>query len=219
MDRKSKSSLFQPFVRSIALTALISTLVNTPLEAQIPPLQVPAPQDVQPFPTPIPSPELPQPLPPPEELLDPILPAPTTPESIPGGLQTINVERFEVVGSTVFSPEQLAKVLAPFTNRPISFAELFSARSAITQLYSDNGYITSGAYIPPQTLQGKVVTINVLEGGLENIQVTGTKYLNSNYVRRRIEIATKAPLNRNRLLQALQLLQLNSLISNISAFI
>ncbi|WP_289457345.1 POTRA domain-containing protein, partial [Klebsiella pneumoniae] len=68
------------------------------------------------------------------------------------------------VGSTVFSPEQLAKVLEPFTNRPISFAELFSARSAITQLYFGNGYITSGAYIPPQTLQGKVVTINVLEG-------------------------------------------------------
>ncbi len=151
------------------------------------------------------------------ELLEPIVPTPTPPENIPDGLQTINVERFEVVGSTVFSPNQLAKVLEPFTNRPISFAELFSARSAITQLYFENGYITSGAYIPPQTLQGKVVTINVLEGRLENIQVTGTKYLNTNYVRQRIKIATEAPLNRDRLLQALQLLQLNPLISNISA--
>ena len=217
MDYSYKSLLCQPWLYSIALTALTTTLVNTPLKAQLPPLQVPVPQDVQPFPTPIPSPESPQPLPPPEELLKPTLPAPTTPENIPGGLQTINVERFEVVGSTVFSLKQLAKVLAPFTNRPISFAELFQARSAIAQLYFDNGYITSGAYIPPQTLQGKVVTIAVLEGGLENIQVTGIKYLNPNYVRRRIEIATKAPLNRNRLLQALQLLQLNSLISNISA--
>ncbi len=156
-------------------------------------------------------------MPPPEELLQPTVPTPTPPENIPDGLRTINVERFEVVGSTVFSPEQLAKVLAPFTNRPISFAELFSARSAITQLYFDNGYITSGVYIPPQTLQGKVVTINVLEGGLENIQVTGTKYLNTNYVRQRLKIATEAPLNRDRLLQALQLLQLNPLISNISA--
>jgi len=218
MDRKSKSSLFQLRLYLIALP-LAGILVTTPLKAQIPPVIIPPPpQDIQPFPTPIPSPELPQPLPPPEELLEPSSPTPTTPENIPGGLRTINVERFEVVGSTVFSPEQLAKVLAPFTNRPISFAELFSARSAITQLYFDNGYITSGAYIPPQTLQGKVVTITVLEGGLENIQVTGIKYLNPNYVRRRIEIATKAPLNRNRLLQALQLLQLNPLISNIQQF-
>ncbi len=217
MDRKSKSSLFQPWLYSIALTAITSALANAPLKAQTPTLQVPSPQDIQPFPTPLPSPELPQPLPPPEELLQPSVPTPAPPENIPDGLQTINVERFEVVGSTVFSPEQLAKVLAPFTNRPISFAELFSARSAITQLYFDNGYITSGAYIPPQTLQGKVVRITVLEGRLENIQVTGTKYLNPNYVRRRIEIATKAPINRDRLLQALQLLQLNPLISNISA--
>ncbi len=159
---------------------------------------------------------LPQPLPPPENLLQPTLPTPTPPENVPGGLQPINVERFEVVGSTVFSPAQLAKVLAPFTNRPISFAELFQARSAVTQLYFDNGYVTSGAYIPPQTLQGKVVKIAVLEGGLESIQVTGTKYLRPNYVRRRIAIATKAPLKRDRLLQALQLLQLNPLISNIS---
>lgn len=217
MERKFKSSLRQPWLYLIALTVLTSTLVNTTLKAQTPPVQLPPPQDIQPLPTPIPSPKLPQTLPPPDELLQPTVPTPTPSENIPGGLQTINVERFEVVGSTVFSPKQLAKVLAPFTNRPISFAELFSARSAITQLYFDNGYITSGAYIPPQTLQGKVVTINVLEGGLENIQVTGTKYLNTNYVRQRIKIATEVPLNRERLLQALQLLQLNPLIRTISA--
>ena len=147
MDCKSKRGFRQPWLCLIALTVLTSTLINTTSKAQTqPPLQVPYTQDVQPFPTPIPSPLLPQPLPPPEELLEPSSPTPTTPENIPGGLRTINVERFEVVGSTVFSPEQLAKVLAPFTNRPISFAELFSARSAITQLYFDNGYITSGAY-------------------------------------------------------------------------
>lgn len=218
MDYRFKHGLFQVWSRPIALAALISTLINTPLKAQLPPsLQVPSPQDVQPFPTPIPSPQLPLPLPPPEELLEPTVPAPLAPESIPGVLQSINVKRFEVVGSTVFSPEQLAKVLEPFTNRSISFAELFNARSAVTQLYFDNGYITSSAYIPPQALKNKVVTINVIEGGLENIQVTGTKYLNSNYVRRRLAIATKTPINRDRLLQALQLLQLNPLIGSISA--
>ncbi len=197
--------------------SMVLTISSSPnsLQAQSPPVQVPSPPEVQPFPTPIPSPEIPQPLPPPAELLVPTLPSPI--ETSPGVPQTIKVERFEVVGSTVFTAAQLQQVLAEFTNRPISFAELFNARSAITQLYFDNGYITSGAYIPPQTLQGKVVTIAVLEGGLESIQVSGTKYLNSNYIRRRLAIATNAPINRDRLLQALQLLQLNPLINNISA--
>jgi hemolysin activation/secretion protein len=82
------------------------------------------------------------------------------------------------------------KVLARFTKKPISFAELFQARSAVTKLYTDQGYITSGAYIPPQRFQSGVVKIQVVEGGLEDIQVTGTQRLNPNYMRSRIAIAT-----------------------------
>jgi hemolysin activation/secretion protein len=127
------------------------------------------------------------------------------------------VERFEVVGSTVFSSETFAKATAPFTRRPLSFAELLQARSAVAQLYIDQGYITSGALIRPQTLRGGVVTIEVIEGSLVAINVTGTSRLKVGYIRDRIRRATNKPLNRDRLLEALQLLQLNPLIENLSA--
>lgn len=169
------------------------------------------------------SPESPLPvpllLPPPEDLLQPPS-APTTPpapEATPNLPGTIAVERFEVVGSTVFSPADFARVTDPFTNRPLSFAELLQARSAVTQLYIDQGYVTSGAFIPPQTLRGGVVTIQVLEGRLEAINVTGTRRLRSSYVRDRIAKGTAKPLNVPRLLETLQLLQLNPLIQNLSA--
>lgn len=180
--------------------------------------QFPPPQDVQP-PTPptLPSPPL-QPLPPPAELLQPSTPdtqqEQPSPENIP---QTITVESFEILGSTVFSKEELAKVTENFTNRPITLAELFQARSKITELYVNKGYITSGAYIPPQTIQSGVIKIQVVEGSLEDIKITGTQRLNSNYVRSRLAIATSPPLNREKLLAALQLLQLNPLIDNLSA--
>jgi hemolysin activation/secretion protein len=131
--------------------------------------------------------------------------------------ETITVQRFDVVGSTVFSPQDFAQITRPFTQRPISLAELFQVRSAITQLYVDRRYINSGAYIPPQQLQAGVVKVQVVEGGLEDIQVVGTRRLNPNYIRSRIAIATRKPLNRDRLLEALQLLQLNPLIRSISA--
>jgi hemolysin activation/secretion protein len=127
------------------------------------------------------------------------------------------VKRFEVVGSTIFSAAELAKITAPFTNRPIAFAELLQVQAAITKLYTDQGYITSGAVTPPQTIEGNVVTIQVVEGSLEAITVTGTKRLNPNYVRSRLAIATQKPLNSRRLLEALQLLQVNPLIQSISA--
>ncbi|MGV0107920.1 ShlB/FhaC/HecB family hemolysin secretion/activation protein [Nostoc sp. DSM 114160] len=181
--------------------------------------RIPPPQDIQPpTPSPLPSPEVPQPLPPPAQLLPPSAPTPTPETPLPGNFpQTIVVERFEVVGSTVFSAQELAQATAEFTKRPISLTQVYQARSKITDLYVKNGYITSGAYIPPQTIQSGVVKIQVVEGKLEDIQVTGTRRLNPNYVRSRLAIATSPPLNRQRLLEALQLLQLNPLIKNVTA--
>ena len=131
--------------------------------------------------------------------------------------ESITVNSFEVVGSSVFSPEELQKVTKPYTQRPLSFAELFQARSAITKLYTDNGYVNSGAYIPPQEMNSGKITIQVLEGELEAINVTGTKRLSPNYIRKRLEIAAGKPVNVDSLLEALQMLRLNPLIDNVSA--
>ena len=158
-----------------------------------------------------------QPLPPLEE----VLPTPETDPTQPSPLQDIpgkiTVTEFEVIGSTVFTPQQLAEVLQTYINTPISFAQLIEAQEAITKLYQDNGYIISGAFIPPQTLQDGIVKIQVVEGRVEAIEVTGLESLNPDYIRSRIEIALGPPLNQYELLKALQLLQINPLISSISA--
>lgn len=157
------------------------------------------------------------PLPPPEQLLPPQSPQTPSPD-LPGVPDKITVKRFQVEGSTVFSEEKLAEITKPFTNRPITFSELLQARSAVTKLYVDNGYVTSGAFIPAdQVIQNDTVTIQVIEGSLEDIRVLGNKRLNSSYVRSRLRRAGRAPLNRERLLEALQLLQLDPLIENLSA--
>jgi len=200
----------------LLLNVIFLLSIHTPLLAQqVNPSQVvPRIDPIGPTtPPPLPIPEL---LPPPAELLTPPSPGPTVPEQLLNVPGTIKVERYEVEGSTVFSQEDFNRVLKDFVGE-ISFAQLLQARSAVTKLYVDNGYITSGAFIPPQTLAHGVVKIQIIEGSIEEIKVNGTGRLNPNYVRSRIELATKTPLNVNRLLEALQLLQLNPLIRNISA--
>jgi len=178
-------------------------------------LKITPPQDITPLQPPTGENQLNTPLlPPPEELLNPEDSSPVLPSGVP---REITVESFEVEGSTVFSAEKLAEVLQPFTKRPLSFEELMQVRSVITQLYIDNGYSTSGAFIPPQTMNAGVVKIKVVEGGLESINVTGAKRLNSSYVRRRIARATKKPVNVPRLLESLKVLQLDPLVENLSA--
>lgn len=205
----------------LALTSVLLNINTTPVKAQTTPN--PPSSDIQRGPTP------PTPTPTPEKLppIENLFPSPATPslpdnvEALPTQVEgTIKVDNFQVEGSTVFNQEELAKVTEKFTGEEITFAQLLQVADEITKLYLDAGYVTSGAYIPAnQTFkkEGSVVTIKVVEGGLESIRVSGTKRLNSSYVRSRLAIATGEPLNQNKLLEALQLLQLNPLINNISA--
>ncbi|MCW6049702.1 ShlB/FhaC/HecB family hemolysin secretion/activation protein [Lyngbya sp. CCAP 1446/10] len=176
------------------------------------------PNPIQPREPELPVPTAPQPPPP-----SPLQPTPLTP--VPGDLRpgipgTIRVLRFEFEGNTAFSDRELAEVTKQFAGREITFAELIAAEAAVTQKYVAAGYINSGALIPAnQTFprEGGVVKIQIIEGGLDAIEISGNKRLNANYVRSRLERATRRPLNRDRLLEALQMLQLDPLIANISA--
>ncbi|MBD2463371.1 ShlB/FhaC/HecB family hemolysin secretion/activation protein [Oscillatoria sp. FACHB-1407] len=183
--------------------------------AQVPP--VPQRDTLPPPLEPLPIPETPTP--PPEDLLNTPVPnvMPVTPSPPASDEESVFVERFEIVGSTVFSEADWAALTAPYVNRNLTFAELLQVRSAVTQLYLDRGYINSGAFLPPQDPVNGVVTIQVLEGGVEAINVTGTRRLNPSYVRDRLAIATTTPFNVQRLLERLQLLQLDPQIENISA--
>jgi hemolysin activation/secretion protein len=181
--------------------------------------------DISQLPNPIQprEPELPAPTPPQPPEPSPLRPTQPTPAEgefrpeIPG---TIRVDRFEFEGNTAFSDRELAEITKSFVGREITFAELIAVEAAVTQKYLAAGYINSGAVIPANqsfSRQGAVVKIQIIEGGVEEISITGNRRLNSSYVRSRLAIATKKPLNRDRLLEALQILQLNPLIANISA--
>ncbi|NEP59336.1 MAG: ShlB/FhaC/HecB family hemolysin secretion/activation protein, partial [Symploca sp. SIO2G7] len=154
--------------------------------------------------------------PPTEEFLPP--PTPDSPEPIPGEVpKTIIVAGFEFEGNSIITDEELAEATKDFLNRPLPFAEVFEVRSVITQLYRERGYVTSGAIIPPQVFEGGVVKVQVIEGELETITITGTQRLNQEYIRSRLALGAGVPLNRDELIEALQMLQLDPLIANISA--
>ncbi|MBD1858014.1 MULTISPECIES: ShlB/FhaC/HecB family hemolysin secretion/activation protein [Leptolyngbya] len=160
-------------------------------------------------------PQGPAKLPPIEQLLPPPPISPTeAPRSIP---DTIFVKRFEIVGSTIFSAEDFAKITEEYTNQNLSFTKLQEVRSRIAKLYVDRKYLTSAAVLPPQTLEDSVVKIQIIEGTVDEINVVGTRRLNPSYIRSRVGLATQKPLNVDRLLEQLRVLQLDPLLTSISA--
>jgi hemolysin activation/secretion protein len=177
-----------------------------------PDFQRPAPQPVEP-----PKPQLP----PSQEIL-PSTPTQNLPSqpSVPSNLpESIVIKRFEVNGSTVFTPADLAQITGRYTNKSLDFTQLLQVASEITQLYVKNGYINSGAYIPGNQsfdVQGGTIEIKVIEGRVEDIVVTGTRRLDPNYIKSRIALGAGKVLKIDRLIDSLRLLQLDPLIKSIS---
>ena len=129
----------------------------------------------------------------------------------------ITVRQFEFIGNTVIPSEKLAEIAQTFTNKPLTFDQLLAARSEVSKFYINSGYITSGAIIPPQTSRDGVVTVEVIEGTLEDIKIATSGRLNPSYIRSRLNIEPSQPVNKNHLVKVLQLLQLDPIIERISA--
>ncbi|MDJ0567858.1 MAG: ShlB/FhaC/HecB family hemolysin secretion/activation protein [Pleurocapsa sp. MO_192.B19] len=102
--------------------------------------------------------------------------------------------------------------------RTATFTDLVCLRSRITDLYIKNGYVTSGAFlVNNQDLSQGIVQIQVVEGELEDIQISGLNHLTENYVRSRLNLAATTPLNKGKLETGLQLLILNPVIATVNA--
>ncbi|MBD2522513.1 ShlB/FhaC/HecB family hemolysin secretion/activation protein [Nostoc sp. FACHB-133] len=150
----------------------------------------------------------------------PILPSPQQENqpntTFPSG-ESFFVKEIKITGYSVLKDEIIA-LKQPLENTNITFEQLLQLRSQITKLYVDNGYISSGAFIPNnQDIASGVVQIQVVEGELEEISILGLQRLQTAYVRSRIARLAGKPLNQKRLEEALQLLQLDPVIERVNA--
>ena len=132
-----------------------------------------------------------------------------------------DLEKARIVCPNESELEQAKKpscsIMARVKSTGIALANLSAIRSAVSQLYIKHDYITSGAFLPTNQVLEDTVSIEVLEGGLETVEIKGLKRLNKSYVHSRLQSASKESLNRQNLLEALQLLQLNPRIERVNA--
>lgn len=173
--------------------------------------------------------EIPLPRPVPETPLEVTPPSESETEPFSDISGTVTVGEFDFLGNTAFSDQELQEAVADFTGEPITFSQLLQVEEIIRNKYTEGCrasdeelpcYINSGAVIAAEQVidpENATITVNVMEGELENIEIRGARGLNESYIRSRLRGGISQPLERNELLERLQLLQLDPLISNISA--
>lgn len=135
----------------------------------------------------------------------------------PGSETLIPVNQINIVGSSIFGPTEFDPITAPLTNRSVSLSDLQAAVDAITKLYLDAGYLTSRAVLSDQTVNTGDITIQVIEGRLEDITVEGNEGLLKTYITSRLRLGAGVPLNANNLEEQLRLLKVDPLFKNVSA--
>ncbi|MDH5666754.1 MAG: ShlB/FhaC/HecB family hemolysin secretion/activation protein [Nitrospira sp.] len=138
-------------------------------------------------------------------------------DQTPLGQIGVFVNTIHVVGNTVFSDTDIAAVTAPYHHRTLNTEDLERLRLALTLLYINHGYITSGAVIPDQDVENGVVTIEIVEGALSRIDVEGTNWFRPGYIGDRIGLGAHIPLRLQPIQEQLQFLQRDSRIDRINA--
>lgn len=102
------------------------------------------------------------------------------------GTARIEVKSVRVSGTTVFPRKDLEALVADFVGDRSSLRQLQIAAARITAHYRRAGYTLARAYLPQQKMQDGVVTIEVLEGKLENIKIDNASRLSNEAVESRL---------------------------------
>jgi len=127
------------------------------------------------------------------------------------------VREFHISGSSVFSDEVLQDAIALYRGREIDSEGLAQVRQILTLLYIENGYIASGAYIPDQDVEDGVVHVEIREGVLSEIAISGTKRYRAKVLEKRIASGATTPLRADAIEEHLQLLLQDPGIERVDA--
>ena len=129
----------------------------------------------------------------------------------------IFVRGFQFEGHRAFTDAELNQVTGSFTNRELALEDLEQARRAVSLFYINRGFVNSGALIPDQDPTNGIIRIQIVEGVLTGIELSGNKWLRDSYINSRLQRWSAPPLNLNELQQGLQLLRQNPNVTQINA--
>ena len=122
-----------------------------------------------------------------------------------------------VEGSSVFAPDELAALTAPYENRPISYEMLQALGQELSRRYAERGYVTSGVVIPEQNVSDASIVLRAVEGTLATVVPEGNKRLRDRVVVRRVLRYVDGPVNVADVQRGLRSLQNDPLVERVNA--
>ncbi len=84
-----------------------------------------------------------------------------------------NLSQIQFEGVGAYKEKDIRHVYADKLGTNVSLADVYAIATAMTNKYRNDGYILTQVIVPPQTIDGGVVTLRAVEGFVDKIHVTG----------------------------------------------
>ncbi len=94
------------------------------------------------------------------------------------------VRDYDITGNTLRPGETIKSIFAEAVGKKVTVEQIRKAVGDLQLAYRERGFVTVSVNLPPQQLTNAVVKVNVTEGTLAVIKVTGNRYFSSNNVMR-----------------------------------
>jgi hemolysin activation/secretion protein len=94
-----------------------------------------------------------------------------------------DIVRFQVEGNSLLPAERVQELVAPFIGKRRIYGDVQKALEALENDYRRLGYGTVQVYVPEQELTSGVVRLQVSEGVVGKVTITGNKYFNNENIR------------------------------------
>ncbi|MFK7958566.1 MAG: ShlB/FhaC/HecB family hemolysin secretion/activation protein [Lysobacterales bacterium] len=140
------------------------------------------------------------------------------PENTLSTSPAVFLQKVQLTDATALSADEVGQVTAGYLNRNVSAEELQALRASLTQLYIDQGYITSGVLLPDQRVSNGTVQYQAVEGTVESLEVSTNGRLRPAYVEARLNTdSADGPLNVSTLRDQLRVLHADPLIERLDS--
>lgn len=125
-------------------------------------------------------------------------PAALAPKAAPPAVapRTFEVRHYDVVGNTLLRPEVIERAFTPALGTNVTLPQIQKALGELQLAYRERGFVTAAVGLPQQQLTNAVVRVQVTEGVLTDIRVTGNRWFSTNNILRNLpSLATNSILN------------------------
>ena len=97
--------------------------------------------------------------------------------------EQFDVVRFQIVGNTLLPMAELQALVAPLTGKKRVYGDIQKALEALEGAYRSAGYSTVQVHVPEQELTSGTVRLDVIEGVLGKVTISGNEYFDERNIR------------------------------------